>query len=186
MNGAVNPSAYSSTFSATTLAASVPPNPWHENGWYGHNQRNLSLVLTDEQSGEIRYRLLETIRQYGAAKLRKEFAEEEPLLRERQLVSPIEANERHFAAASEFHQHRVLIAARKAPAAPDVHYVGLAGEFVAGNLLRRILDARQLELRRRFADQRRRQRLLVAAEPDEEEHSERHEQADRNDEAQHV
>jgi non-specific serine/threonine protein kinase len=42
-----------------------------------------SLVLTDEQSGEIRYRLLETIRQYGAAKLRKEFPDEEPLLRER-------------------------------------------------------------------------------------------------------
>jgi hypothetical protein len=50
---AAGSSQYSPTFSAATTASSAPPNPWHENGWYGHKSRNLILGDTDD-TGKIR------------------------------------------------------------------------------------------------------------------------------------
>src|SRR5690554_2993324 len=73
-----------------------------------------------------------------------------------------------------------------APRTPDVDDVLASREIFARYELRRIVEARQLELRRRLADERRRQRFFVAAEPREEKGDENAEDADWNEVAPHT
>src|SRR5712692_8143371 len=71
------------------------------------------------------------------------------------LVLVIEPVQRCRAALREFDQHRMLVAAGDAPRRPHVEDPHLALQILLGKSLVGLLQHRQLEVRRRLADQRR-------------------------------
>ncbi|EEF93540.1 hypothetical protein CATMIT_01828, partial [Catenibacterium mitsuokai DSM 15897] len=99
------------------------------------------------------------------------------------LVLPVEADHAHALGLGEAGQHRVLVAAGRAPAAPDVEQVGRAAQVLRRHQPAGFVQHRQREVRRGFADQRRGQFLAVgvAAEPHAggEQHRERGENGQR-------
>src|SRR5882672_6083650 len=71
------------------------------------------------------------------------------------LVLVVEPVERYRAARGEVEEHRVLFAAADAPGGPDVEDPDLAEHVFFGEGLRSFAQLRQLEMRRRLADERR-------------------------------
>src|SRR6266705_537247 len=101
------------------------------------------------------------------------------------LVLVVESVERHGAARGEVEEHGVLLAASDAPGGPHVEDPDLAEHVLLGEGLRRLVQLRQLEMRRRLADEGRGYFARIERETDCEQNDQRREDAEREDEAIH-
>src|SRR5581483_11998760 len=101
------------------------------------------------------------------------------------LVLVIQAQDRHGAGLGEVEEHRVLLAAAHAPRSPHVQEPDLAEHVALGEGLARLAELRQLEMRRRLADERRRHLARVERETDAEQRDQDREDAERKNEAVH-
>src|SRR5438132_5461559 len=100
-------------------------------------------------------------------------------------VLVVEPVDRHGAAGGEIEQHGMLLAAADAPGSPDVEHPHLAEHVALGERPGRLVQLRQLEMRRRLADQRRGHLARIELESDAEQRDQRDEDGDGNGVARH-
>src|SRR3954471_12444447 len=101
------------------------------------------------------------------------------------LVLVVQAEDGYRAALREVEQHRVLLAAAHAPRRPHVEQPDLAQHVALGERPGRLVQLRQLEMRRRLADERRGHLARIEREADAEEGDQRREYAERQEKAVH-
>src|SRR5690606_11280563 len=97
------------------------------------------------------------------------------------LVLPVIADHADALGLGDAGDHRMLDPAARAPAAPDVEQVGLAAQLARIEQAPRLVQDRQRELRRRLADQGRRQHVAVGAAGDQHAVQQQSDQAEKRD-----